>query len=53
MILPIVEGFSEVQAVPVLLRRLLVRLGREDVQIARPFRVSRLKVVRPGELDGP
>jgi hypothetical protein len=51
MILPIVEGLSEVQAVPVLLRRLLSRLGREDIQIARPFRVSRLKVVRPGELE--
>ncbi|HVG11228.1 MAG TPA: DUF4276 family protein [Thermoanaerobaculia bacterium] len=51
MILPVVEGLSEVQAVPVLLRRLLARLGREDIQIARPFRVSRLKVVRPGELE--
>ena len=51
MILPIVEGLSEVQAVPILLRRLLSRLGREDVRIARPFRVSRLKVVRPGELE--
>lgn len=51
MILPIVEGLSEVQAVPILLRRLLARLGREDIQIARPFRVSRLKVVRPGELE--
>ena len=51
LILPIVEGLSEVQAVPVLLRRLLSRFEREDIQIARPFRVSRLKVVRPGELE--
>jgi hypothetical protein len=50
-ILPIVEGFSEVDAVPVLLRRLLARLDREDVAVARPFRVSRTKVAREGELE--
>jgi hypothetical protein len=50
-ILPIVEGHSEAEAVPVLLRRLLVRLECPEVQIARPFRVSRLKMVRPGEIE--
>lgn len=50
-ILPVVEGYSEVEAVPVLLRRLLERLGRSEIQIARPFRVSRLKMVRPGEIE--
>ncbi|HTG32789.1 MAG TPA: DUF4276 family protein [Thermoanaerobaculia bacterium] len=50
-ILPIVEGHSEEGAVPVLLRRLLPQLGRPEIQVARPFRVSRLKMVRPGEIE--
>lgn len=50
-ILPIVEGYSEVEAVPLLLRRLLERLERPDVQVARPFRVSRLGVVREGQIE--
>ena len=50
-ILPIVEGHSEEEAVPVLLRRLLSQLGRPEIQVARPFRVSRLKMVRPGEIE--
>jgi len=50
-ILPIVEGQSEEATIPILLRRLLGRLGREDVVVARPYRVSRLKVVRTGELE--
>jgi hypothetical protein len=50
-VLPIVEGQSEEEAVPVLLRRLLSRLGREDVTVARPFRVHRNRVVRPKELE--
>lgn len=51
LILPIVEGQSEVQAVPVLLRRLLGDLACGDVGVARPFRVKRYQVVRPGELE--
>lgn len=35
-IVPIVEGDGEVEAVPVLLRRILARAGRWDVQVARP-----------------
>jgi hypothetical protein len=50
-ILPIVEGKSEVDAVPVLLRRLLARLGRDDVKVAHPFLVHRNRVVRPKELE--
>jgi Domain of unknown function (DUF4276) len=50
-ILPFVEGHSEAEAAPVLLRRLLVRLERPEIQIARPFRVSRYKMVRPGEIE--
>ena len=50
-ILPIVEGHSEEEAVPVLLRRLLSQLGRPEIQVVRPFRVSRLKMVRPGEIE--
>jgi Domain of unknown function (DUF4276) len=51
MILPIVEGESEVESVPVLLRRLLHKLGRSEIGVARPFRVKRYQVVRPGELE--
>ena len=50
-ILPIVEGESEEEAIPVLLRRLLDRLGRWNVLVARPFRLSRTKMARKGELE--
>jgi len=51
-ILAIVEGQSEEEAIPILLRRMmLARFSRPDVQVARPFRVKRNKVVRPGELE--
>lgn len=50
-IVPIVEGQAEVQAVPVLLRRILDVLEAYHVQIARPFRVGRCKVVKKGELE--
>jgi hypothetical protein len=48
---PIIEGHSEVQSVPLLLRRLLAERKRYDVRVGRPVRVSRSKVVRPGELE--
>jgi hypothetical protein len=47
----IVEGESEVQSVPVLLRRILGRLARPDVNVAKPFRVHRNRVVKEGELE--
>lgn len=50
-IVPIVEGHSEVESVPVLLRRLLAELRRLDVTIAHPVRIGRLKILRPGELE--
>lgn len=50
-IVPIVEGQSEVASVPVLLRRLLHRSGVYDLEIDRPYRVKRDRVVRPGELE--
>ncbi len=51
VLVPIVEGHSEVQAVPVLLRRLLAEREQYEIQIGRPVRVGRYKVVRPGELE--
>ena len=50
-IVPIVEGFSEVESVPVLLRRLLDQQNAHHISIARPFRVKRYGVVRPNELE--
>jgi hypothetical protein len=51
VIVPVVEGKSELASVPVLLRRLLGEGQRQDVQISRPVRVSRDKVVKPGEIE--
>jgi hypothetical protein len=51
VLVPIVEGHAEVEAVPVLVRRLLAEFGQYEVEIARPVRVKRYKVVRPGELE--
>ena len=51
VVVPIVEGHSEVQSVPVLLRRLLAEQGQHQVRVAKPVRVGRYKVVRPGELE--
>lgn len=50
-IIPIVEGQGEVDAVPVLLRRILAEVEIYDLEIARPFRVKRNRVVREGELE--
>jgi hypothetical protein len=48
----IVEGRSEVESVPILLRRILSSLQASPViAVARPFRVSRTRVVREGELE--
>lgn len=43
-LVPIVEGHAEVRSVPVLMRRL-------GIDVARPFRVKRNQVVKPGELE--
>jgi len=50
-ILPIVEGRSEVGGIPVLLRRLLIRLDRPDVSVDKPYRILRDKIVLPEELE--
>lgn len=51
VLVPVVEGHSEVEALPVLLRRLLAELERPEIIVARPVRVKRYRVVRPGELE--
>jgi len=51
-IVPIVEGQGEVQAVPVLVRRILNELlGIWDVAVAKPVLCKRNQVVKPGKLD--
>jgi hypothetical protein len=50
-ILPIVEGQSEVESVPILLRRIRDQMLASNIQIARPFRVKRNKVVIEGQLE--
>lgn len=52
-IVPIVEGLGDVDAVPVVLRRLLAErhAARWDVGISRPIRLPRGKVKKPGEVE--
>ena len=50
-IVPIVEGQSECESVPVLLRRLLNRRAAHHVRIGKPIRVKRLQVVRASQLE--
>ena len=50
-IVPIVEGLSEVESVPVLLRRILAQTAAHGVLVARPFRVKRNLIVKEGELE--
>ncbi|MGO8816051.1 MAG: DUF4276 family protein [Terriglobia bacterium] len=49
--IPIVEGYGEVAAVPVLLRRIATRLKVYDAQVGKPIRCQRSKMVKPGELE--
>ncbi|MCD6336356.1 MAG: DUF4276 family protein [Candidatus Latescibacteria bacterium] len=51
VIVPIVEGFSEVASVPILVRRILEREAAYSVQVAKSFRVKRNRVVKEGELE--
>jgi hypothetical protein len=46
----VVEGHGEVQALPVLVRRVAEELGISAVRCLRPFRVPRGKLVREEEL---
>lgn len=50
MIQPIVEGHGEVDAVPVLLRRLRDEAGAFDLQIGVPIRHTRAQLVREATL---
>jgi len=51
-IVPIVEGKADVEALPVLLRRILeMDAGFSGIGVARPIRVPRSKIVRPNELE--
>jgi len=50
-IVPIVEGHGDAEAVPVLLRRIFAQVQAYHVEVARPFRVKRNRVVKPGELE--
>lgn len=45
---PIVEGFGEVEALPVLLRRLVQQARAWDVGVGRPIRRPRNKLVKEG-----
>lgn len=47
----IVEGHSEVESVPVLVRRYKTDTGIHHVAVARPIRVKRNLVVKEGELE--
>ena len=51
MIVSIVEGYSEVESVPALLRRYLATTGLYGLEVARPIRVKRNLVVKPNELE--
>ncbi len=51
VIVPIVEGQGEVEAVPILLRRILHSWEAFACDIRRPIRVKRQRVVKPGELE--
>src|SRR5437762_13902457 len=50
-IVPIVEGFSEVESIPMLLRRLIEVTNCDGMEVGKPFRVRRNRVVKPGELE--
>ena len=48
----IVEGHGDVEAVPILLRRIAGRISPEfALEVPRPIRVPRHRIVKPGELE--
>lgn len=47
----VVEGDGEVQAVPVLLRRIAEELQVWNLAVVPPYRVTRSKLVRPGGIE--
>lgn len=52
MIAPVVEGHGEVQALPVLLRRLGQHLGAGHIRVAKPYRMPKTQLLRAGQLEG-
>lgn len=46
----IVEGHGEVEAFPIVVRRLLEQQGISDLEIPRPFRLPKGKMRKPAEL---
>lgn len=51
-LMPIVEGDGEVQAIPILLRRICGELfNRYDIMVRSPWRVPRSKIVKAHEID--
>jgi len=51
-VVPIVEGYGDVEAVPLLLRRIFFEdLSRTDVTILRSIRVPKTKLLKSGELE--
>ncbi len=50
-IVPIVEGQSEVESVPVLIRRLRDGWGIFNLEIGKPVRAKRYQIVKEGELE--
>jgi len=52
VLVPIVEGQGEVAAVPLLLRRIAIGIGGvSSLEVRRPIRVSRSKILKAGELE--
>lgn len=51
ILVPVVEGFGEVESTPLLLRRLFSMKNVRNVEVAHPYKVQRNKMVRQGELE--
>ncbi len=51
MIASIVEGQSEVEALPILIRRFLYDAGAYEEDVGRPIRIKRSLIVKEGELE--
>ena len=47
----VIEGHGEVEAVPLLIRRIGYEICGLNVQTTRPVRITKTSLVRPGELE--
>jgi len=50
-IVPIVEGHGDVQAVPILLRRLLQQSQAFQIQVARPIRIPKTRLLKKDGIE--